>query len=177
MDRIFFVNSDHCPWIGQCVGHHNRSYFMNFLLYTEVGLVLEYFLLQEYMSDESYWEDVELERFSPMLMMETYYFIVTLIVVLGLFNIFHWYLVFSGKTTLECCLNDPRYNPSNSWIFNVRLVFGTANPFLMFLPKISVIKHKGFEWGTDNNTDNTSMVENEHNDSGKLSSKRINMKK
>jgi hypothetical protein len=56
-------------------------------------------------------------------------------------------------------------------------VFGTVNPFIMFLPKISVIKHKGFEWGTENSTGNTSMVEIEHNDLGKSSSKRINMKK
>jgi hypothetical protein len=112
-----------------------------------------------------------------MLMMETYYFIVTLIVVLGLFNIFHWYLVFSGKTTLECCLNDPRYSPSNSCIYNLRLVFETANPFLMFFPKISVIKHKGFEWGTENNTGYTSMIEIEPNRMEKSSSKRINMKK
>lgn len=73
---------------------------MLFLLYTEIGLVLEYSVLREYMTDERYWKDVELEKLSPMLMMETYYFIVTLIVVLGLFNAFHWYLVLCGKTTL-----------------------------------------------------------------------------
>jgi len=48
-------------------------------------------------------------------------------VVLGLFNIFHWYLILTGKTTLECCFNDPRYTPAKSWLYNISLVFGTRN--------------------------------------------------
>ena len=98
------------------------------------------------MSQPQYWKEVELEKVSPMLMMETYCFIVTLIVVLGLFNLFHWYLIFTGKTTLECCLNDPRYTPSRNRLVNIKLVFGTLNPLLIFLPKFTVLKHKGFEW-------------------------------
>jgi hypothetical protein len=94
-----------------------------------------------------------------MLMMESYYFIVTLIVVLGLFNLFHWYLVFSGKTTLECCLKDPRYTPSKSCVSNIKIVFGTINPLLMFLPKFSMLKHRGFSWGANDSSQNTSMVE------------------
>lgn len=38
MDRTLHVYTDHCPWIGNCVGHHNRRYFINFLTYTTLGL-------------------------------------------------------------------------------------------------------------------------------------------
>ena len=38
MDRILLIDLDHCPWIGNCVGHHNRQYFVNFLTYLTFGL-------------------------------------------------------------------------------------------------------------------------------------------
>jgi hypothetical protein len=38
-----FINEDHCPWIGTCVGHHNRRYFLNYLTYLNVGLCQIYF--------------------------------------------------------------------------------------------------------------------------------------
>ena len=38
MDRKNIDYEDHCPWIGTCVGHHNRRYFNNFLSYTTFGL-------------------------------------------------------------------------------------------------------------------------------------------
>lgn len=33
MDRTFFSNLDHCPWLGTCIGHFNRRYFIRFLTY------------------------------------------------------------------------------------------------------------------------------------------------
>ena len=30
---IYYYNLDHCPWMGTCVGHYNRQYFINFLTY------------------------------------------------------------------------------------------------------------------------------------------------
>ena len=40
------VNIDHCPWMGVCIGHTNRRYFVKFLTYlpaacfTVVALVI-----------------------------------------------------------------------------------------------------------------------------------------
>jgi len=120
---------------------------MNFLVYTEVGVTILDRIVDEYMSKPVFIKDIQDDRVSPMLMLEIYYFITTLIVVLGLFNAFHWYLVLSGKTTLECCFSDPRYTPSKNWGYNLSLVFGTHNPIFIFLPKFSIIPNKGFEWG------------------------------
>lgn len=39
-------HSDHCPWVGTCVGHHNRKYFVNFLTYTTLGLAQMFLFLR-----------------------------------------------------------------------------------------------------------------------------------
>lgn len=88
---------------------------MNFLTYTFIGLILIEIIMNDYMGKSIYRQDIEREEVSPMFFFEIYIFISTLIVVLGLFSSFHWLLVIRGKTTLECCLSDERYTPSNSW--------------------------------------------------------------
>ena len=46
MDRSFVLTLDHCPWIGGCMGHHNRQYFNNFITYTTLGLLYCAYLIE-----------------------------------------------------------------------------------------------------------------------------------
>jgi hypothetical protein len=103
-------------------------------------------VLAEYMGGDMYREDLKEGKVDNMWMVEIYIFVTTLIVVLGLFAVFHWYLVLWGKTTIEYCFTDNRYTPSESWLDNIEIVFGTRNLFLIFFPKLSVLKMKGYEW-------------------------------
>lgn len=120
---------------------------MNFLSYTFLGLILIERIMNDYMGRPVYRQDVDRDELSPIFFLEIYIFISTLIVVLGLFSTFHWFLVLKGKTTLECCLNDERYTPSKSWSENLKIVFGTSNIILIFMPNISFLKIKGYSWG------------------------------
>lgn len=40
MDRKFWLIIDHCPWMGTCVGHYNRRYFIKFLTYLTMSVLL-----------------------------------------------------------------------------------------------------------------------------------------
>ena len=40
MDRKWICNVDHCPWMGVCIGHNNRRYFIRFLLYLDLACFL-----------------------------------------------------------------------------------------------------------------------------------------
>lgn len=41
MDRKMFIHIlDHCPWMGVCIGHENRRYFIRFLLYLALSCFL-----------------------------------------------------------------------------------------------------------------------------------------
>lgn len=35
MDRTCATNVDHCPWMGVCIGHNNRRFFIRFLVYLD----------------------------------------------------------------------------------------------------------------------------------------------
>jgi hypothetical protein len=65
---------------------------------------------------------------------------------LGLFALYHWYIIFKGKTSLEICWDDPRYTASSSYSTNLKIVFGTSNLLLCLCPNVSVLRHKGNQW-------------------------------
>lgn len=55
MDRIYCVNKDHCPWMGTCIGHNNRQYFINFLTYVAlVAIVYICMMLDFHMKSKIY---------------------------------------------------------------------------------------------------------------------------
>lgn len=70
--------------------------------------------------------------------------ILTLFVCVLFFMVYHWYIVLVGKTSLEICWEDPRYQPNPSISHNIRLVFGTSNILIGLCPSIEVLKDYGY---------------------------------
>jgi hypothetical protein len=75
-----------------------------------------------------------------------YVLVLTLLVCLALFSIYHWYITLRGKTSVEVCWEDPRYLPSSSLGHNLRIVYGTANILKCLCPSIAVLKNPGHQW-------------------------------
>lgn len=52
----------HCPWVGNCIGHKNHKYFIQFLVYTTFGNIYATCFMGLYSLDmdniEAPWEDV-----------------------------------------------------------------------------------------------------------------------
>ena len=51
----------HCPWVGNCVGHNNHKYFIQFLIYTTLGNIFASCFMGVYSLDmekvKAPWED------------------------------------------------------------------------------------------------------------------------
>ena len=66
-------------------------------------------------------------------------FVVTMLCVLAPFAAYHWYITLIGRTSLEVCRDDPIYEPSSSYATNLFIVFGTRNPVVCLMPRVSVL--------------------------------------
>ena len=72
--------------------------------------------------------------------------VISLLVVLLLFTLYHWYITLKGQTSLEICFNDPRYVPAHSLTHNLRIVYGTSNIFMCLAPSITPLDNWGHQW-------------------------------
>ena len=131
------LNVDHCPWMGTCIGHQNRRFFINFLTYVCFGIMLILYLLNTtHAASTAYWI-VDVRD------MKT--FLSVLLLTLGMFCLFHWMLVFVGRTTLELCVLDG-YKPECGILKNVYIVFGTTNIIKLLMPIKIKLPLEGYEW-------------------------------
>lgn len=118
--------------MGTCIGHQNRRFFVNFLTYLNSGIILILILLKHTSATR---ENRDVSTF-----------LFVLFLTLGMFCLFHWLLVFSGRTTLEICFIDDGYRPRCNFRKNLIIVFGTANVLKIFLPINRTLPYEGFEW-------------------------------
>ena len=81
-------------WVNNCIGHENLRFFLLFILYLFIGLI--YFLTSIICIWNHRIYNDNLRMMSFLVILD-----IALIVVLFIFNVWNWFLAFSGLTTIE----------------------------------------------------------------------------
>jgi hypothetical protein len=137
----------HCPWINNCVGQNNQRYFVLFLTHTLIGCVFISILI------------TPIFFFKNVDEMPTHFNFVCVLCLTGsllltVFNIWNWFLVLNGNTTIEYFssqlgssdISKLDYS-MNTLSENIYMVFGTKSLIKIFLfPDLKMLPFSGMEW-------------------------------
>lgn len=137
----------HCQWLLTCIGLRNYKYFMNMLVYANFSLIFLVIIFSRCVADVAL--NPYIDGITIYLILLNY---VLTIVMLGLvfgFTSFHFWLILTGKTTLEYCEKDKKNkekqkpDEKNESFRNLKYDEGcytnfvavfNRNPFLWFFP-------------------------------------------
>eukprot|EP01116_Phalansterium_solitarium_P000849 TRINITY_DN10698_c0_g1_i1.p1 TRINITY_DN10698_c0_g1~~TRINITY_DN10698_c0_g1_i1.p1 ORF type:complete len:322 (-),score=67.46 TRINITY_DN10698_c0_g1_i1:2-967(-) len=138
----------HCPWVGNCVGHHNHKYFMLFLLYLTLGCLVvvaaSYGMFRQAGDMHSAW------RGSSSRGMVIFAFVLTLSVAIaiGLMLGWHVYLCLTNQTTIEFYFNRFKKNEAKlrGEVWHNDFDLGIAKNVEMFFGLRDVGAHRWWLW-------------------------------
>ncbi|PWN41784.1 zf-DHHC-domain-containing protein [Ceraceosorus guamensis] len=93
----------HCPWIANCVGHRNYAAFIRFLAAVDVTCAYHLLMLSARVADA--WGGGNMYR-SPttpimLLMVLNYALCVPVLLLVGMFSMYHFYCAANNSTTIE----------------------------------------------------------------------------
>ncbi|KAL4477980.1 hypothetical protein ABPG72_013388 [Tetrahymena utriculariae] len=142
-ERCVLNMDHHCPWIMNCIGFHNRKFFILMVFYISLTVIylISFELLFAIDIIRFYWNDFTL----PNLIFKGLAIIVTLLFASVIINFFHFHiqLLLHNTTTIETMekqKNEQQGQPVQKenpfdygYKYNWYQVFG-LNPYLWFFP-------------------------------------------
>ncbi|KAG9000441.1 Palmitoyltransferase [Tulasnella sp. JGI-2019a] len=93
----------HCPWVNNCVGHYNYGYFIRFLFYVDVSCAYHLIMVTRRVLEASratvYTRDPTTK--DVLFIVFNYSACVPVLLIVGVFSIYHFYCVCINATTIE----------------------------------------------------------------------------
>ena len=138
--RCVLKMDHHCQWLLICIGFKNYKFFMNMLIYADLTLLFLVLTYTRCVMDVAL--NPYLDGFVIYIILLSYVLAVVLFCLIIGFSFFHFWLIFTAKTSLEYCekWRKKEENEKNRLINfdegkykNFINVFN-RNPFLWFLP-------------------------------------------
>ncbi|KAF1322914.1 Palmitoyltransferase, partial [Globisporangium splendens] len=126
--RCVYRMDHHCPWTNNCVGWDNKKYFLLFLLYTSASCLLFNGMVLEIM-----WHHTTRYETDKSLLQLTWTLSLAIGGILAGYFLFHIWLLYQGKTTLELITGKHGELEGNSLCANMKVYFG-SNVALWWLP-------------------------------------------
>ncbi|GAA5946917.1 hypothetical protein JCM3765_002074 [Sporobolomyces pararoseus] len=136
----------HCPWVNNCVGHYNQGYFVRFLFYVDLASSYHLWMITKRAFGITAFQRAP-TTFQIVMLILNYTACVPVLLIVGVFSLFHFWNVLSNSTTIEGWEKDKvaslkrrgkirqyRYPYHLGYLGNIQEVLG-SNVWMWWLPQ------------------------------------------